>query len=70
MKIFIIYWTDSYTDVWWINSKVKNHVCYDINLFNKQSYWKIIDNSIVTINNEIVLIIKKNSIIIDVLLND
>ncbi len=61
---------DSHTDVWWIDSEAENHVCYDIDLFNEQSYWKIIDNSIVTANNETVLIVEKNSIIIDVLLND
>ncbi len=61
---------DSHTDVWWIDSEAENHVCYDIDLFNEQSYWKIIDNSIVTANNEAVLIVEKNSIIIDVLLND
>ncbi len=66
----IVYWADSYTDVWWINSEAENHVCYDIDLFNEQSYWKIIDNSIVTANNETVLIIEKDSIIINVLLND
>ncbi len=66
----IVYWADSHTDVWWINSEAENHVCYDIDLFNEQSYWKIIDNSIVTANNETVLIIEKDSIIINVLLND
>ncbi len=70
MKIFITHWADSHSDVWWINSEAENHVCYDINLFNEQSYWKIIDNSIVTANNETVFIIKKDSVIIDVLLND
>ncbi len=70
MKIFIIYWADSHTDVWWINIEAENHVCYDIDLFNKQSYQKIIDNSIVTANNETVLIIKKDSIMIDILLNN
>jgi len=39
-------------------------------LFNEQSYQKIIDNSIVIANNETVFIIKKDSVIIDVLLND
>ncbi len=39
-------------------------------MFNEQSYQKIIDNSIVTANNETVLIIEKGLIIIDVLLND
>ncbi len=66
----IIYWTDSHTDVWWINSEVENDVCYDIDLFNEQSYQKIINNSIVTANNETVLIIEKDLIIINVLLND
>ncbi len=66
----IVYWADSHTDVWWINSEAENHVCYDIDLFNEQSYWKIIDNSIVTANNETVLIIEKDSIIINVLLNN
>ncbi len=70
MKIFITHWADSHSDVWWINSEAENHVCYDIDLFNEQSYWKIIDNSIVTANNETVFIIKKDSVIIDVLLND
>ncbi len=68
--IKIVCRVDSHTDVWWINSEVENHVCYNINLFDEQSYQKIIDNSIVTANNETVLIIKKDSIIIDVLLND
>ncbi len=70
MKIFIICWVDSHTDVWWINIEAENHVCYDINLFNEQSYWKIIDNSIVTANNETVFILKKSSIMIDILLNN
>ncbi len=61
---------DSHTDAWWIDSEAENHVCYDIDLFNEQSYRKIIDNSIVTANNEAVLIVEKDSIIIDVLLND
>ncbi len=61
---------DRHTDVWWIDSEAENHVCYDINLFNEQSYRKIIDNSIVTANNETVLIIEKDLIIINVLLND
>ncbi len=70
MKIFIVCWADSYTDVWWIDIETENHVCYDINLFNEQLYWKIINNSIVTANNEAVLIIKKDLIIIDILLNN
>ncbi len=68
--IKIIYQVDSHTDVWWIDSEAENHVCYDINLFYEQSYWKIIDNSIVTANNKTVLIIKKDLIIIEVLLNN
>ncbi len=36
---------DSHTDAWWIDSEAENHVCYDIDLFDEQSYWKIIDNS-------------------------
>ena len=39
-------------------------------MFNEQSHQKIIDNSIVTANNETVFIIEKDLIIIDVLLND
>ncbi len=70
MKIFIVCWADSHTDVWWINIEAENHVCYNISLFNEQSYWKIIDNSIVTANNETVLIIKKSSIMINILLNN
>ena len=70
MKIFIVCRADSHTDVWWINIKAENHVCYDIDLFDKQSYWKIINNSIVTANNEAVLIIKKDLIMIDILLNN
>ncbi len=66
----IVCWADSHTDVWWIDSEAENHVCYDINLFNEQSHQKIIDNSIVTANNETVFIIEKDLIIIDVLLND
>ncbi len=66
----IICRADSHTDAWWIDSEAENHVCYDIDLFNEQSYWKIIDNSIVTANNEAVLIVEKGSIIINVLLND
>ncbi len=61
---------DSHTDAWWIDSEAENHVCYDIDLFDEQSYRKIIDNSIVTANNEAVLIVEKDLIIIDVLLND
>ncbi len=70
MKIFFVYWADSRINVWWINIKAENHVCYDENLFNKQSYRKIIDNSIVTANNEAVVIVKKDSIMIDILLNN
>ncbi len=70
IKIFIIYWADSHTNVWWIDIKAENHICYDISLFNEQSYWKIIDNSIVTANNETVLIIEKSLIMIDILLNN
>ena len=70
MKIFIVCWADSHTDVWWIDIEAENHVCYDISLFNEQSYQKIIDNSIVTANNETVLIIEKSSIMIDILLNN
>ena len=39
-------------------------------MFEKQSYRKIIGNSIVTANNEAVVIVEKDSIIIDILLND
>ncbi len=53
-----------------MNSEAEHHVCYDIDLFDEQSYRKIIGNSIVTANNEAVLIVGKGSIIIDVLLND
>ncbi len=70
MKIFIVCRADSHTYVWWIDIEAENHVCYDISLFDEQSYWKIIDNSIVTANNETVLIIKKSSIMIDILLNN
>ncbi len=70
IKIFIVCWADSYTDVWWINIEAENHVCYNISLFNEQSYWKIIDNSIVTANNETVFIIEKSLIMIDILLNN
>jgi len=70
MKIFFVYWADSRINVWWINIKAENHVCYNKNLFNKQSYQKIIDNSIVTANNEAVVIVKKDSIMINILLND
>ncbi len=70
MKIFIVCRADSHTDVWWIDIEAENHVCYDISLFNEQSYRKIIDNSIVTANNETVLIIEKSSIMIDILLNN
>ncbi len=70
MKIFIVCRANSHTDAWWIDIEAENHVCYDISLFNEQSYQKIIDNSIVTANNETVLIIKKSSIMIDILLNN
>ena len=39
-------------------------------MFNEQSYQKIIDNSIVTANNETILIVEKDLIIINILLND
>jgi len=70
MKIFIVCWADSHTDVWWIDIEAENHVCYNISLFDEQSYQKIIDNSIVTANNETVFIIEKSSITIDILLNN
>jgi len=70
MKIFIVCWADSHTDIWWIDIEAENYVCYDISLFNEQSYQKIINNSIVTANNETVLIIEKSSIMIDILLNN
>ncbi len=70
MKIFIACRADSDTDVWWIDIEAENHVCYDIDLFDEQSYRKIIDNSIVTANNEAVLIVEKESIMIDILLNN
>ena len=60
----------SHTDAWWIDSEAEDHVCYDIDLFDEQSYRKVIGNSIVTANNEAVPIVGKGSIIIDVLLND
>jgi len=39
-------------------------------LFDKQSYRKVTDNSIVTANNEAVAIVEKGSIMIDISLND
>jgi len=60
----------SHTDAWWIDSEAEDHVCYDIDLFDEQSYRKVIGNSIVTANNEAIPIVGKGSIIIDVLLND
>ncbi len=70
MKISFVCRADSRTNAWWIDIEAENHVCYDENLFDKQSYQKIIDNSIVTANNEAVVIVEKDSIMIDILLND
>ncbi len=70
MKIFFVNWASSCINVWWINIEAENHVCYDKNLFNEQTYRKVIENSIVTANNEAVVIIKKDMIIIDILLKN
>jgi transposase InsO family protein len=70
MKVFIVCRADSHIEVWWIDTEAENHVCYNKDLFNEQSYRKIIDNSIVTANNEAVFIVGKDSIIIDILLKD
>ncbi len=70
MKIFFVCWAGSRINVWWINIEAENYVCYDENLFKKQSYRKIIDNSIVTANNEAVVIVEKDLIIINILLKN
>jgi hypothetical protein len=70
MKISIARRAGSHPDAWWIDSGAEDHVCYDIGLFDEQSYRKITGNSIVTANNEAVSIVGKGSVIIDVLLND
>ncbi len=70
IKIFMICRADSHTEVWLIDIEAKNHVCYNKNLFDEQSYRKIIYNSIVTANNEAVVIVEKDSIIINILLNN
>ncbi len=68
MKIFFVDRASSCINVWWINIEAENHVCYDKNLFDEQTYRKVIENSIVTANNEAVVIIEKDTIIIDILL--
>ncbi len=39
-------------------------------MFDEQTYWKVIENSILTANNEAVVIIEKDTIIIDILLKN
>ncbi len=70
MKISFVCRAGSRINAWWIDIEAENHVCYDENLFDKQSYRKVIGNSIVTANNEAVAIVEKGSIMIDILLND
>ncbi len=70
MKIFFIDRASSCINVWWINIEAENHVCYDKNLFDEQTYRKVIENSIVTANNEAVVIIEKDMIIINILLKN
>jgi len=70
MKVSIACRAGSHTEAWWIDTGAEDHVCYDKNLFDEQSYRKVTGNSIVTANNEAVPIVGKGSIIIDILLKD
>jgi len=70
MKASIACRAGSHTDAWWIDTGAEGHVCYDISLFDEQSYRKVTGNSIVTANNEAVPIVGKGSVMIDILLNN
>jgi len=68
MKVSFACRAGSRTNAWWIDTGAENHVCYDEDLFDEQSYRKVTGNSIVTANNEAVVIVGKGSVIIDILL--
>jgi len=68
MKVSFACRAGSRTNAWWIDTGAEDHVCYDEDLFEEQSYRKVTGNSIVTANNEAVAIVGKGSVIIDILL--
>ena len=68
MKISFADRASSRTNAWWIDIGAEDHVCYDKDLFDEQTYRKVTGNSIVTANNEAVAIIGKDTVIIDILL--
>jgi transposase InsO family protein len=70
MKVSMACRAGSHTEAWLIDTGAEDHVCYNKDLFDEQSYRKVTGNSIVTANNEAVAIVGKGSVIIDILLND
>ena len=60
---------DVATNAWGISSVTENHVCYDKELFEMESYRKVTGASIITANNGAVPIIGKGNVLFDILLD-